>query len=146
MNRPYKFLYLKSDGQNKKMVGGNERLARRNGSCEPFIFEWATARPSPNDSTGLSSAEASLCRKPGPSRMASGTQARRSGCGKQTALVRAAATGESSRPSSASLMTIQRVLQLVDHLVYSKMDRTLPLTATQDYPHAMGGQVHTESR
>ncbi|KAG1684703.1 hypothetical protein DVH05_010587 [Phytophthora capsici] len=60
-------------------------------------------------------------------------------------LVRAAATGESSRPSSASLMTIQRVLQLVDHLVYSKMDRTLPLMATQDYPHAMGGQVHTES-
>ncbi|KAG6586600.1 putative retroelement [Phytophthora cinnamomi] len=28
----------------------------------------------------------------------------------------------------ASVRTIQRVLQRVDHLVYTKMDRTLPLT------------------
>ncbi|KUF85834.1 hypothetical protein AM588_10001006 [Phytophthora nicotianae] len=29
----------------------------------------------------------------------------------------------------ASVRTIQRVLQRVDHLVFTKMDRTLPLTA-----------------
>lgn len=51
-------------------------------------------------------------------------------------LVRAAATGEFFAAElktkfgiKASVRTIQRVLQRVDHLVYTKMDRTLPLTA-----------------
>ncbi|KAG6604478.1 putative retroelement [Phytophthora cinnamomi] len=51
-------------------------------------------------------------------------------------LVSAAATGEffaaeikTKLGIKASVKTIQRVLQRVDHLVYTKMDRTLPLTA-----------------
>ncbi|KUF83699.1 ABC transporter G family member 3 [Phytophthora nicotianae] len=51
-------------------------------------------------------------------------------------LVRAAATGEffaselkTKLGIKASVRTIQRVLQRVDHLVFTKMDRTLPLTA-----------------
>ncbi|ETK87044.1 hypothetical protein L915_08416 [Phytophthora nicotianae] len=55
---------------------------------------------------------------------------------KKTALVRAAATGEfftaelkTKLGIKASVRTIQRVLQSVDHLVYTKTDRTLPLTA-----------------
>ncbi|KUF95487.1 Metallophosphoesterase domain-containing protein 1 [Phytophthora nicotianae] len=51
-------------------------------------------------------------------------------------LVRAAETGEffaselkTKLGIKASVRTIQRVLQRVDHLVFTKMDRTLPLTA-----------------
>ncbi|KAG2887641.1 hypothetical protein PC116_g11953 [Phytophthora cactorum] len=51
-------------------------------------------------------------------------------------LVRAAAAGDKFAAErktefgiEASVRTVQRLLQRVDHLVYTKMDRTLPLTA-----------------
>jgi hypothetical protein len=42
----------------------------------------------------------------------------------------------------ASVRTVQRLLQRVDHLVYTKMDRTLPLTAAQKAAQMAWAEEH----
>ncbi|EEY57322.1 uncharacterized protein PITG_11165 [Phytophthora infestans T30-4] len=126
----YKF---KSDDQNQVDDNGNEL------GYESFIFEWATVRPCPSKSIGLSSVsttEGFYCTR-SPEKQAglarpSGTQSRRSGRDKKAALVRIAATGtlfaaelKNKIGIKASVRTIQRALQRVDHRVYTKME---PLT------------------
>ncbi|POM64378.1 transposable element Tc3 Transposase [Phytophthora palmivora] len=64
-------------------------------------------------------------------------------------LVRAAATGEkivaelkTDLGIKASVRTVQRVLKRVDHLVYTKMDRTLPLTAAHKAARISWAEEH----
>ncbi|KAG4052278.1 hypothetical protein PC123_g12534 [Phytophthora cactorum] len=64
-------------------------------------------------------------------------------------VVRAAATGDyfaadlkTKFSVTASVRTIQRLLKNVDHLVYTKMDRTLPLTAAHKSARMAWAQEH----
>uniref|UniRef100_H3H1V8 Tc3 transposase DNA binding domain-containing protein n=1 Tax=Phytophthora ramorum TaxID=164328 RepID=H3H1V8_PHYRM len=64
-------------------------------------------------------------------------------------LVRTAASGEhfaaelkTKLAIKASVRTIQRMLQRVDHLVYTKMDRTLPLTAAHKAARMAWAEEH----
>ncbi|POM62114.1 putative retroelement [Phytophthora palmivora] len=64
-------------------------------------------------------------------------------------LIRTAAAGDQFAAElkaklglKASVRTIQRVLQRVDHLVYTKMDRTLPLTAAHKAARMKWAEVH----
>jgi len=64
-------------------------------------------------------------------------------------LVRKAATGsyfaaelKTDLGLKASVRTVQRLLQRVDHLVYTKMDRTLPLTAAHKTARMAWAEEH----
>ena len=64
-------------------------------------------------------------------------------------LVRTAATGEHFAEElktklhiKASVRTVQRMLQRMDHLVYTKMDRTLPLTAAHKTARMTWAEEH----
>jgi hypothetical protein len=64
-------------------------------------------------------------------------------------LVRKAATGsyfaaelKTDLGLKASVRTVQRLLQIVDHLVYTKMDRTLPLTAAHKAARMAWAEEH----
>ncbi|KAG2826390.1 hypothetical protein PC118_g10170 [Phytophthora cactorum] len=64
-------------------------------------------------------------------------------------LVRAAAAGDKFAAElktelgiEASVRTVQRLLQRVDHLVYTKMDRTLPLTAAHKAARISWAEEH----
>ncbi|ETP09312.1 hypothetical protein F441_14822 [Phytophthora nicotianae CJ01A1] len=64
-------------------------------------------------------------------------------------LVRAAATGDQFAAElktrlgpKSSVRTVQRVMQRVDHLVYTKMERTLPLTAAHKAARMTWAEEH----
>ncbi|KAG3178109.1 hypothetical protein C6341_g8151 [Phytophthora cactorum] len=96
-------------------------------------------RPSPTRSTGRG--PQSDDRKAGRRPVLSDREVRQ--------VVRAAATGDyfaadlkTKFSVTASVRTIQRLLKNVDHLVYTKMDRTLPLTAAHKSARMAWAQEH----
>ncbi|KAG3115527.1 hypothetical protein PI125_g5415 [Phytophthora idaei] len=88
----------------------------------------------------------------GPQSGSEGTRARRRPALSEREvrqLVRAAAAGDKFAAElktelgiKASVRTVQRLLQRVDHLVYTKMDRTLPLTAAHKAARMSWAEEH----
>lgn len=112
-------------------------IAKRSGRSRPCVTRVVTTERGPQAVDGGSSSS----KKAGRQLAVSEREAR--------LLVRAAATGQYSAAElkakhgcKASVRTIQRLLQRVDFLDYTKMDRTLPLTAAHKQARMEWAETH----